>query len=72
MFKICQEVVQAVDVVLGGARQVVEGGLDLLAAGEPGVPGVAVVLPALGQVVAVVLAQAAEPPRAGELRRLAL
>ena len=58
--------------VLGRARQVVEGGLYLLAAGQPGVPGVAVVLPALPQVVAVVFAQATKPPRSRELRRLAL
>ena len=45
---------------------------DLLAPGEPAVPGVGEVLPALAEVVAVVLAQAAEPAGPRELGRLVL
>ena len=47
--------------------QVVQGGLHLLSPAEPGVPGVQVVLPALGQVVAMVLTQPTEPSSTWEL-----
>ena len=47
--------------------QVVQGGLHLLGPAQPGVPGIQVMLSALGQVITVILTQPAEPSGSREL-----